>query len=205
MMQYIFDFLSVLFDKLKEREKIESIFLFGSFARGNFRKNSDIDLFIDVEDKNKEEVSKIVHESVNEFELKAEKSWKLKGINNPIAPIVDNINAVRWKELKKEIASYGLTLYGRYYAEEQKNKNYILLSYDASKLKQKEKMKVIRKLFGYKLKKRKKVYSQKGLLEELNAKKLSNTILVNIENYKKILDFLRQNKVYTKISEIWLE
>ncbi|HLC53577.1 MAG TPA: nucleotidyltransferase domain-containing protein, partial [Candidatus Nanoarchaeia archaeon] len=69
MMQYIYDFLSIFFDKLKEKEKLTSIILFGSNARGNARKDSDIDIFIDT--KNRDEISPIVKESLNEFEDKA--------------------------------------------------------------------------------------------------------------------------------------
>jgi len=205
MLEYIYDFLSILFDKLKEKEKIRSIILFGSFARGNPRKDSDIDIFIDIEEKNKEEISSLVKESINEFEIKAEKTWKLRGITNQIIPIVDSLESEQWKELKQEIQSYGNILYGNYIEKDKGSRHKILITYDMAGLKQKNKMHIIRKLFGYKIKKGKKLYEQRGLLKNINAEKLSNAIIVNIENYKTITDLLRKNKVPLKISEVWFE
>lgn len=201
MLEYIYDFLSIFFDKLKEKNKIKQIILFGSFARGNPRKDSDIDLFIDVENKNKEEISELIRESLNEFELKAEKTWALKGINNPIAPIVDDLDIERWRELRQDIESYGKILYGNY-QRKKTEKNKVLITYDISRLKQKDKMNIIRKLQGYKLKRGKKIYEQKGLIEEAKAEKLSNAILIDKEHYKKIIDILRSKKVPLKIIEL---
>jgi|SRR3989344_868964 len=194
MLEYIYDFLSVLFDKLKEREEINSIILFGSFARGNQRKDSDIDIFIDVEEKNKNKISLLVKESLNEFELKAEKTWKLRGITNPIVPIIDSLNSEQWKELNNDIQNYGKILYGNY-----KIKDKILISYNFSTLKQKDKMQVIRKLFGYKLKKGKKTYEQKGLIFSLNSQKVSNALIIDVKNSSSIIELLKKNKVKFEI------
>ena len=205
MLEYIYDFLSILFDKLKEKEKIRSIILFGSFARGNPRKDSDIDLFINIEDKNKEEINLLVKESLNEFELKSEKTWKLRGINNPIVPIVDDLNLEKWKELKRDIESYGKVLYGKYTEQMKRGKNNIIIIYDMKRLKQKDKMQVVRKLFGYNIKKGKKIYKQKGFLEEFKAEKLSNAILIDREHYKAIINFLNNKKIPLKILDVWTD
>ncbi len=204
-MQYIYDFLSVLFDKLKDKGKIRNIILFGSFARGNPRKDSDIDLFIDVEEENKTEIENLMKESLNEFEIKSEKSWKLKKIINQISPIIDNINLERWDELRREININGIVLYGKFERKSEKNKHLVLIKYDISKLDQKNKMQIIRKLFGYSLKKEKKNYIQYGILQRLGAEKISNGILVDIAKYKEIADILRKNKVQIKIEDFWKE
>ena len=205
MIAYVLDFLSILFDKLKDKDKIRTIILFGSFARGEARKDSDIDLFIDIFESNKDNISSIVKESLNEFEIKSDKNWKLKGISNSIAPIVDDINKEQWKELRKEISSYGLVLYGRYSAEMKKEKHFVFIEYDLSKAKQKDKMKTIRRLFGYKIKKGKKIYEQKGILKEFNAEKIQNSVLVDIGNYKKILIILKEQKIPVKVREVWID
>ena len=204
MLSYIYDFLSILFDKLKEKEKIRNVILFGSFARGDQRKDSDIDLFIDIDEKNKEEISNLIKESIKEFEIKAEKSWRLKGIQNQISPIVDNINLEKWKPLKEEIQIYGITLYGKYAALPEKLNHSILVEYHLSKIKQKDKMKIIRKLSGYKIKKDKKTYIQEGLIKSLEGEKLSDIIIMPMEKYKPLLDFLRKNKISAKLREIYL-
>ena len=205
MIQYIYDFLSILFDKVKDREKIRGIILFGSFARGDQRKDSDIDLFVDTNKSDKEEINELVKDSLNEFEIKVEKNWKLKGISNPIVPIVDDINAEKWSELRSEINSYGIVLYGKYKSSPEKIRQEVLIEYDISKIKQKDKMKIIRGLFGYQSKIGKKIYKQKGLLSDNNAEKLSQVIIVPLENYKKIYNFLKDNKVSIKLRQIWLK
>jgi len=205
MIQYIYDFLSVLFDKIKGKSKIKNIILFGSFARGNAGKDSDIDLFIDVEEENKTEIEDLIKESLNEFEIKSEESWRLKKITNQISPIIDNINLERWDELRREININGIVLYGKFEGKLGKNKHLVLIKYDISKLNQKNKMRIIRKLFGYSLKKEKKKYIQQGILQRLEAEKISNGILVDIGKYKEIADILRKNKVQIKIEDFWKE
>ncbi|MEK6893248.1 MAG: nucleotidyltransferase domain-containing protein [Nanoarchaeota archaeon] len=206
MMQYIYDFLSVLFDKLKERDKIRRIILFGSFARGNARKDSDIDLFIDVKEENKEEVSILVKETLNEFELRAMKTWYIKGIKNPIMPIVDSLDADKWSELKSEIAVYSIVLFG---SSEMKRdvlgKQKVIIEYDISKSKQKDKMKIIRKLYGYKNKKGKKIYFKKGITDEIKGEKINNAVIADIKEYKPVIKLLRANKIPFKIRLFWIE
>lgn len=202
MMQYIYDILSIFFDKLKDKEKIRAIILFGSFARGNEMKDSDIDLFIDVKIDDKEEVERFTKEALREFEIKIEKSWKLKGMNNPIVPIVDDISLEKWEELRREIGSYGILLYGRYETPIKSGKKFVLVEYDLSKFKQKDKMRILRSLFGYKLKKGKKVYEQSGLIKKVNAEKISNSILVDSDNYKDIYNLLKKERVPLKIRNI---
>ncbi len=203
MMQYVYDFLSIFFDKLKEKEKIRAIILFGSFARNDARKDSDIDLFIDVVEKNKLEVEKILKESINEFELKARKIWNLRGINNSIVPIIDNLYLERWNELRGEISTYSIIIYGKFIDNDKKNKNFVLIEYDLSKTKQKNKMKILRKLYGYKLKKGNKTYEQKGIIDEFKAEKLLNSLLIPLTNYKKAINLFRDNKIPIKIRRIW--
>ena len=137
MFEYVYDFLSLLFDKMKRRNKIKAVILFGSAARNTAQKSSDVDIFIDIDKKDKPEVDEIVKESLNEFEIKSEKTWKLRGIKNAISVITDDIAADRWGELRRDIASYGIVLYGKYQAELKKNKHCVLIKYDTVKTKHK--------------------------------------------------------------------
>lgn len=196
MIEYIYDFLAILFEKLKEKEKIRNVILFGSFARGNQRKDSDIDIFIDVEKKDKNYIEEIAKESINEFELKSEKTWRLKGITNPIVPIIDDLEAEQWRELKKEISNYGIALYRKY---KEKDENKVMIKYNINKLKQKDKMKIIRELFGYKVKQNKKIYEMKGIVEKIKAEKIDSAVLADKENYKKVIEILKTKKVPYKI------
>lgn len=202
MIQCVYDFLSILFDKLEDKEKIRGIVLFGSVARGEQRKDSDIDLFVDVQNKYKPEVDKIVKSSLNEFEIKAQKSWYLRGIKNHIVPIVDDIQKNQWKELKTELESYGKIVYGNLIPSNKKDKSFLLVEYDLSKLKQKNKMRILRALYGYKIKQNGKIYAQKGLFQEEDIEKISNAAIIPSESQKRILDFLTNNRVSIKARRI---
>ena len=205
MIQYVYDFLSILFDKLKDKEKIRAVILFGSLARGNQRKDSDIDLFIDIIKDNKEEVQQIVKESIDEFELKSIKTWHLKNIKNSIAPIIDDLSSSKWTELRREISSYGILLYGKYKSNITKNKQSVLIEYDLSKSRQKDKMRLLRKLYGYQIKKGKKSYSQEGLNSKIKGEKLNNSIIADIENYKLIANLLKEHKIPMKLRTLYFE
>ncbi len=203
MMQYIYDFLSIFFDKLKDSGKIRAIILFGSVARGNPKKDSDIDIFVDTNEKDKEELDAIAKEALNEFEFKASTTWHVRGIANPINIIVDSLNADKWSELKREIAAHGLILFGKYVGERVGGKQKVIIEYDLSKIKQKNKMKLMRKLHGYQIKKNRKVYSQKGLLDIIKGEKMHNAIIVDITDYKSLADLLKEHKIPLKRRTIW--
>ena len=109
------DFVSFLIQHLDSLEGIRNIILFGSIARGDFDKDSDIDIFIDTKDK-KITTDKIVSDFYQS--QKYLKYWKLLGIENTINCKVGNLD--KW-ELKRSIISNGIVLYGKYKAE-TKNK-----------------------------------------------------------------------------------
>ena len=201
MIDYVYDFLSILAAKTKV-SKIKSIILFGSVARGDYRKDSDIDLFIDINSKDKKEIDDYVKNALNEFEIKSERSWHLKGIKNAIQPIVDDLSNKKWDELRSEISSYGKVLFGNLIIPNKKNSNLVLIEYNISKLKQKDKMNIIREVYGYKNKKNGKVYEHKGIIDECNGEKVANGIILQAENYKKVLDFLRKNNIPIKIRKL---
>ncbi|MEK6825294.1 MAG: nucleotidyltransferase domain-containing protein [Nanoarchaeota archaeon] len=195
MLAYVYDFLSVFFDKLKDREKIRSITLFGSVARGEQKKDSDVDLFIDIND-NKliGEIQSFCREAVNEFELRSEKTWKLRGITLPLSVLVGDLQSEQWNELRRELTAYGILIYGKCSFEKREGDN-VLISYDLSSLKQHQKMAVLRELYGYTLKKGKKVYRREGIVSSLNIDKLSNVLFVNVKDASAIREALQKHRV----------
>ena len=177
---YIYDFLSSIFEDEELIKEINEIILFGSIAKKTSDKESDIDLFFNI--KNEKETKNIERELsslLKSFEVKSEKTWKLKNISYPINFIVGGLMEEKWKELRDEIISSGIILYSQYKEMSEKTTHYHLFYYSLSDIKRKDKMKFIREAFGYSLKKGKKEYIQKGLIENINGEKLSpNTILV---------------------------
>tara|TARA_Y100000310_G_scaffold104680_1_gene103031 strand:+ start:117 stop:392 length:276 start_codon:yes stop_codon:yes gene_type:complete len=85
-------------------------------------------------------------------------------------------------------------------------KHYMLIFCTLKLLPQKEKVRVLRELQGYKEKKHGKEYAHKGLVQKLNSQKLgSNVILVPINNYTEFQNFFSKNNVNTEVKEAWLK
>ena len=85
-------------------------------------------------------------------------------------------------------------------------KHYMLIFYTLKLLPQKEKVKVLRELQGYKEKKHGKEYSHNGLVQKLDSQKLgSNVILVPINNYVEFQNFFSKNNIKVEVKEAWLK
>jgi predicted nucleotidyltransferase len=205
-LSYIYDFLSIALEDTTIEKQTNKIILYGSIAKETNDKESDIDLFFDIKDKEKTtKIEEAIREKIKTFEIKAEKTWNLKKIKHPISSIAGQLNDDEWKNLKEEIASCGIILYGNYQEPPKNLKHYHLYTYTLNSLERKEKMKFIRKIQGYTLKKNNKQYTQKGILSETQGKKIStNTIMIPTKESPKIKQLLNKHKIKHKISEIWI-
>lgn len=195
LISYAADFVSyMLSSKDIEGHKIRSIILYGSVARGDFTKESDIDIFVDCE--NPEAIEKKIGQMAISFlDSIWFKKWKRLGIKNNISVITGNVE--EWKDLKPSMASNGIVLYGRY-SPLQKGKRAVILTFAAIRPEPKRVF-INRKLFGYM--RYKKRYA--GILEEAGAEKLApGCIMVPVRNVKPVLSFLRSQKVQVNIREI---
>lgn len=104
LFSYAYDFVSQIVDNKKIFTSLRRIILFGSVARGDFRENSDVDLFFEVKSKRKEVESSIKKE-INKFEARA-KNWAMRDIDLPFKVFVGSLNEPRWGELRDEILNY---------------------------------------------------------------------------------------------------
>lgn len=194
LVAYAQSFVSFLLGKLGQDDinKIKNIILFGSVARGEAGKESDIDLFIDVFE-NENTLGKKADTILKEFyeSVFFEKYWHLIGIENEIKLIVGYLN--KWKDLKTSIIANGITLYGKY-SSEAKGKNFVLISW--GKIEPESKRVWLSKtLYGYSHKGKR----YHGLLKTHDGKKISsNCILVPIDSYGNFLNKFKQGKISPK-------
>ena len=110
---YALDFASFLIQKTKNRDKIRNIILFGSVARQDESKESDIDIFVDIIEDNKvieKEISFILENFIDS--VKHKDYWKLFGVKSEIKLTIGNVD--NWKELKPSLIADGIILYGKY-------------------------------------------------------------------------------------------
>lgn len=207
ILAYIYDFVSFLFEKDLKKE-IKNIIVYGSVASGEFDEQSDIDIFIDIWDKSyRPVIEKKVKEQLNKFEELAARIWHPRGINNRFSIIVDSLDSPKWEALKHDIISNGLLVYGKFELLPEKMQHKILLTFSLNKLPQSKKMKFIRELYGYELKKedKKRNYKKQGILEKFGGVKLSqNSILIPIEKIKEFRKLFSEFKITPKVEEVWI-
>jgi len=197
LIAYALAFVSFIFPKI---ENIKEIILFGSVARGEAGKDSDIDLFFDLEnEKHEEEIKKSIEIGLKKFyKSKIAETSQAKGINNPIKANIGDLS--KWK-LKRSIISNGITLYSKYKEIPENLKGYAIFNIAPIKNIAKRNQ-IIRKLFGRK----EKGYNAKGIIEELNGKKLSPTsFIIPLEHSKEILEILGKEKINYSFFEFWTD
>lgn len=199
---YIYDFLQIFFGN--SREHIEQVILFGSATGTNLTEDSDIDLFIDV-DENTDQVEMLFQKALLEFETSQGKKWALQGISYPIKAIIGKINSPEWQHLKPDLASNGIVLFDRYKILPKGLEHRVIISYDLSHIAAKDKVKFIRTLYGYSNKIKDKIYSHKGLLHKFKGLKINNGVIsVPIEYAQQMYDFFKQENMVFSVSEVWV-
>ena len=200
LIAYAIDFVSFLMQNLKEADKIKNIILFGSVARDEVAKDSDIDLFIETDEKLEEKISKVKEDFYNS--IKTKKYWALFNIKNEINCSVGKLED--WKELERSIIFNGVTLYGKY-SGKIKTKPYYLFTISQTKDRNKN-ISLWRKLYGYKQKVNNKSYESKGLIKEYDGKKLSRaTFIVPSKYSSNIIKILKENKVQYELIPLFKE
>src|SRR3989338_1001180 len=195
---YALDFASYLLSKLENGE-INRIILHGSVARGDFDEESDIDLFIDINDiKFEKRIAKILE---NYYKTNSYKEWELKGLTNEISLISGKLDSDEWKDLKRAIMNTGIMLYGKYKSDIEKVKHYTIFSFENIKPDSKR-VSIFRKIFGFKIGKKK----YPGMAEKINAIKLGKgDILVPIEHTLELKKFFQEKKVSVKLYDVLMD
>jgi predicted nucleotidyltransferase len=190
-------FASYLLKNTKNMDKILNVILFGSVAKGEAGKNSDIDIFIEAKNKTKSfenEIDTLINQfyKTNEALL-----FKSKGIDNKINTIIGKLDD--WKELKKSIESTGIVLYGKYIAKSfTGGRKYAILSWDKIG---KNRGAFLNKIYGFNSEGKK--YA--GILEKFNGKKIGkSSIIIPIENKDEIIPLFKDYKVDARIIEVYI-
>lgn len=191
-------FVSYLLRNAKNLPQIERIILFGSVAKDQATKESDIDLFIEIKKK-----TKAIEEEIRAIEQQFYKSreatlFKTEGIENPFSVKIGILK--EWQNLYRSIASTGIILYGPYETKDLPIgvTHQMLISW--SKI-EKNRGAFLNKVYGFSVKK--KHYS--GILEKYQGKKIGkSSILVPIQHKKEIFKILEDYKVRAKIIEVFI-
>ena len=173
---------------------IKQIILFGSAARGTATKESDIDLFFEINKKNKS----LIKKKIDEFYTSREGLiFKTKGIQNQFQLTIGKLE--EWKELHKSIASEGIVIYGPYIGMAPKGlKHQFIISWENLDIKNRGAF--LNKIYGYSVGKTK----YKGLIKKWDAKKIGKSAILLPSKYKQdFFKILHKYKVDFKIIDVY--
>lgn len=188
----------------KGKRFIEAILLFGSVARGEAKKESDIDLCIVLSKKDKK-----TERFVSEALLQLENRYKV----NIQCIVTDKSFGKINRQFLDMILREGIVIHGKLpeiSLQKLDLEPYSLVRYNLSSLPQAEKMKVKRALFGKVTKKeyKSKIYmsKKKGLLMECGGIRTGIASLLIPSKYaRKIVNELRGYGAQVRIIPVWLQ
>lgn len=197
LLPYAIDFASFLLQKVKKKEKIKNIILFGSVARGEEDKISDVDLFIDIISANaalEKEYAALLDTFYSS--TKHQHYWKLLGITNEIKLHVGVLE--KWKELRPSIIADGIVLYGKFMPKIKEGKHSVFFIWENVTPNSKRVL-FNKQLFGYK--QNGKFYQ--GLLGEYHSERMGKgSILVPLEHSTVIHNHFKKYKIAVKIKKV---
>ncbi len=187
--------ISHLLAHMPDETNIERIILFGSAAKNEATKESDIDLFIEVNKKNKM-FEKRIEKIISEFYKSREALlFRTKGISNKINVIMGRLE--EWRDLRTSIESTGIVLYGRYTPQKSSGKKWAIIFWDAI---EKNRGAFLNKIYGVSINKKR--YA--GVLEKRQGKRIGKScIMIPMEYRNEFLTITKKYKVNAKIIEAY--
>ena len=200
---YTYDFISYLMLQPSiQKYSIDKIILFGSVARGDYTKKSDIDIFIDIANLDKitllsKEIEKI---KTNFFEAERMQKWNKLNIANNFNIIIGKLEEKKWDDLRRSMHSHAISIWTRFFDIEKRDlKYYTLIKWAIGVKDTNKRVNVARKLYGYKQKNKK----YKGLLEETSAQLISKGVaLVPTEHINKFRKLFNKLKVKYALKDV---
>ena len=191
-------FVSYLLHNFKKIGVIENVILFGSVAKDQATKESDIDIFIEVKKKTKS-IEKEIRVIEQQFYKSREATlFKAEGIENPLSIKVGQLKD--WPDLSQSIASTGIMLFGRYEAKKpsKRKTHQIIIYWDNIG---KNRGSFLNKVYGFSIKGK----HYQGVLEKYGGRKIGkSSIMLPIQFNKEIFKLLDQHQVKAKIIEVFV-
>lgn len=191
-------FSAYLINNLADEKEIKKIVLFGSVARNSAEKDSDIDIFVEVNRKTKKIEDEIKQILEKFYKSREALLFKTKGIDNRINIKIGKLE--EWKELQKSIASDGIILYGKYEAKNLPSgvKHYIIIFWDKIG---KNRGAFLNKLYGFKIKDK----NYEGLISKFSGRKLGKScIMIPVQYKEELFRLIKEYKVSAKSVEVFV-
>ena len=190
-------FTAFLLGNLKNKGNIIRIVLYGSAAKGEATKESDVDIFMEVKKKTGKFEDEIRQVEEGFYKSREASLFKAKGVENRFSIKCGDLKA--WKELYRSIASTGVILYGPYEARELPSgtRHFIIVFWESIG---RNRGSFLNKLYGFKA--RDKRY--KGMLLKSDGRKLGKSCIMLPVQYKNdIFRLLRKHEVKANVLEVF--
>ena len=192
-------FAAFVLDRIPKNDakNIERIVLFGSVAKGEETKASDVDIFMECKKKNNLFEKKIITLLNNFYQSREGLLFKARGIENKINVKIGKLQ--EWEELYRSIASTGIILYGPYEAKELPTgvTHFILISWDNIP---KNRGAFLNKLYGFTSKNKK----YPGLLSRYGGQRFGKScILIPVQHKNEIFQLMQKYQIKAKAIEIF--
>ena len=197
LLPYAMDFASFLLQKIKIKEEIINIILFGSVARKEADANSDVDIFVDVSKENNK-IEAEIKKCLDDFiaSSKYRNYWKLLGVENNISLTVGKLG--KWKELKPAIIANGIMMYGKFKSDVKEGKHKTFFVWENIKPNSKR-VSFNKQLFGYK--QTGKFYA--GLLQKHEGERLGKgCIAIPLEHSVLFHNLFKKYKISVRIKKV---
>ncbi|MBI1936188.1 nucleotidyltransferase domain-containing protein [Candidatus Woesearchaeota archaeon] len=197
LIPFAMDFASFLIQKIKEKDSIVNIILFGSVAREEASENSDVDLFIDVA-KESSSLEREISNCLVRFldSAKYKNYWKMLGVENEIKLRIGELD--KWKELKPSIIANGILLYGKFKSEIKEGRHKALFIWENIKPNSKRVL-FNKQMYGFK--QGKKFYI--GLIQKYQGERLGKgCIIVPLEHSLIYHKLFKKHGISVKIKKI---
>src|SRR3989338_7209901 len=180
-------------EKLKDMDKLKAIVLFGSYARGEEDKKSDIDLMVVFDAKQPKKYLKEVVNRLSSIDKEGKISPRLTNLRDYDSAFFQNV------------AREGKLLFGSFVLDNKKLAlmPYRLVNYDLSKLDNSKKVRISRRVYGYTSKKGKNEYVYKGLKDEEDVIVYPSSTVLLPEDNLGFIEFLKRESVPFKEKKVW--
>jgi len=190
-------FVSYLLNNLKSLDNVIRIVLYGSVAKDEVGKDSDIDIFIEIKEKTLNFEKQIKYIEKTFYESREAALFKTWNIDNRFSIKTGKLK--EWRELYRIIASSGIVLYGPYEAKELPSgiKHFIIVYWDEIG---KNRGSFLNKLYGFKIKEKR----YQGILSKFNGRKIGKScVMLPVEYKEDIFKVIKEHKVKARVLEVF--
>jgi predicted nucleotidyltransferase len=194
---YASAFVSWLLFHNPDTSNLKEIILFGSAAKNEVKKDSDIDIFIDVKSI-KKKFQKEIDETLEGFYRSREALlFKTRGVDNKINIKIGKLE--EWKDLKSSIEATGIVLYGPYIGGKVEGKKYVIISWNRIG---KNRGAFLNKVYGF----RSNGKRYQGILEKMGGRKIGKSaIMIPIEAKSDLISSIKNHDVDATIQEAYFK